>query len=405
MDPNEQQPNAAAGARRLLESSADANPVTTEELWELLGRYRRALVDLLAVQDLDAWQPPARGTRNGILRRTDDLAESGFVERRLALLRMRDGREQTSPPDAGATDASAVREQAALVALLSARAADRRWPEITADILDRGSALWVWHQLVAPALVGPSEEGDALAAAAEQIRRWAERGWRLTTILDEDYPARLREIHQAPPFLFSRGALIPNDPAVSVVGSRKASDHGLAMAAGVTHELVSRRVTVVAGLAQGIDAAVHRTALADGGRTVGVIATGISRVYPAENAGLHEEIASRGLLLSQFWPEAPPQKHNFLMRNATMSGYGLATIVVEAGEKSGARVQARLGVEHGRPVILTDLVVDRNRWAQALTGQPGVHVASSSREAADIVDQLIAERADVDADIERLASA
>jgi DNA processing protein len=138
---------------------------------------------------------------------------------------------------------------------------------------------------------------------------------------------------------------------------------------------------------------------------VAVIGTGISRVYPPENAGLHEEIARRGLLLSQFWPEAPPQKHTFLMRNATMSGYCLATIVVEAGEKSGARVQARLAVEHGRPVILTDLVVERNEWARALAGRPGVQVASGLREAAKLIDELVAGQHDVSADLDRLASA
>jgi len=343
---------------------------------------------------------------NGASRQRDDIIENEFVETRPALLRVRDMREKSSPPYAGGMGTSELQEQAALVALLQARAANRSWSEISADVLESGSALEVWHRLVPPMLVdSPGQSDDALEAAARQINRWAEQGWPLTTILDEGYPVRLREIHQAPLFLFSRGSLIPDDPAVSVVGSRQASDRGLAIAVGVTHELVSRGVTVVAGLARGIDAAAHRTALADGGRTVGVIATGISRVYPPENAELHEEIASRGLLLSQFWPDAPPQKHHFLMRNATMSGYGLATVVVEAGEKSGARVQARLAVEHGRPVILTDLVVERNQWAQALRGRPGVHVASSLREVADVVDQLISERADVHADLERLASA
>ena len=109
------------------------------------------------------------------------------------------------------------------------------------------------------------------------------------------------------------------------------------------------------------------------------LGTGISRAYPAENRGLQEEIAVGGLLLSQFWPDAPPQQRNFPMRNATMSGYGLATIVVEAGEHSGARIQARLAVEHGRPVILTSDVVERNAWAQALATRPGVAVAGSLR--------------------------
>jgi DNA processing protein len=310
-----------------------------------------------------------------------------------------------SSPYAGEMGTSRLQEQAALVALLQAKAPGRRWPDITADVLELGSALEVWHQLTPAVLMDPPGEADALTAAAGEIRRWSERGWTLTTILDRDYPARLREIHQAPPVLFSRGSLMANDPAVSVVGSRKASERGLSMAVGVARELVSRRVTVIAGLARGIDSAAHRTALAEGGRTVAVIATGISRVYPPENRDLHEEIASRGLLLSQFWPEAPPQKHTFLMRNATMSGYGLATVVVEAGERSGARVQARLAVEHGRPVILTDLVVERNEWARALIGRPGVHVADSLRQVGDIVEQLMVERADINAELQRLASA
>jgi DNA processing protein len=309
------------------------------------------------------------------------------------------------PPYAGTVDTSRLPEQAALVALLQDKAAGRHWPEITADVLEAGSAIEVWQRRTPAVLLDPPGERDALEAAAQEILRWAGHGWMLTTILDDDYPARLREIHQAPPVLFSSGALMPHDPAVSVVGSRKASDRGLAMAAGVARELVARGVTVVAGLARGIDTMAHRTALAHGGRTVAVIATGISRVYPPENHDLHEEIASRGLLLSQFWPEAPPQKHTFLMRNATMSGYGLATVVVEAGEKSGARVQARLAVEHGRPVILTELVVDRNDWAKALVGRPGVHVASALRQVSDIVDQLVAEPADVNAELKRLASA
>jgi DNA processing protein len=314
-------------------------------------------------------------------------------------------RGKTPRPYAKAMSASEGPEQAALVALLEDDAAQRSWADIIAEVQDAGSARKVWERRVPATLIGPPGEPDPLAAAADEIRRWAEHGWTLTTILDPQYPVRLREIHQAPPFLFSRGELRPDDTAVSVVGSRNASERGLAMAAAVAHELVDRDVSVVAGLARGIDTAAHRTALDAGGRTVGVIATGISRVYPPENAYLHEEIATRGLLLSQFWPEAPPQKHTFLMRNATMSGYGLATVVVEAGEKSGARVQARLAVEHGRPVILTDLVVERNEWAQALVGRPGVHVADGPREVARTVDHLIAERADVSAALDRLAPA
>ena len=233
-------------------------------------------------------------------------------------------------------------ERAALVALLQTRPKGLRWAEITAEVLESASALEVWHRLVPATLVEPPGQPDALESAAQDLDLWASQGSTLVTILDSDYPVRLRGIHQAPPVLFARGSLIRDDSAVSVVGSRKASDRGLAIAAGVARELVARGVTVAAGLALGIDTAAHRAALAGGGRTVAVIGTGINKVYPAENRDLHEEIASRGLLLSQFWPDAPPQKQNFLMRNATMSG-------IWAGHSRGRswRAQRRSGLRRG----------------------------------------------------------
>jgi DNA processing protein len=303
----------------------------------------------------------------------------------------------------GRADSGALAERAALVALLRERPGRRGWAELTAGVLEAGSARAVWERLVPPALVPPPGEPDPLDAAAQQIGRWGDRGWRLLSILDEDYPARLRGIHQAPPVLFARGTLLRDDLAVSVVGSRQASSRGLGIAAGVARELTARGVTVLAGLALGIDTAAHRAALEAGGRTVSVIGTGIDRAYPAQNGDLQEEIAARGLVLSQFWPGAPPQRHNFLMRNATMSGYGLATVVVEAGEQSGSRAQARIAVEHGRPVILTAPVVERNDWARALVGRPGVHVAGHLQAVLDIVDHLIAEPAAVGAALRRLA--
>jgi DNA processing protein len=295
-------------------------------------------------------------------------------------------------------------EHAALVALLQTRPQGLRWPEISAEVLEAGSALEVWHRLVPATMLELPNQPGALESAAREINRWADQGCTLVSILDADYPARLRGIHQAPPVLFARGTLVADDSAVSVVGSRQASERGLAIASGVAHELVSRGVTVVAGLALGIDTAAHKAALKDDGRTVAIIGTGLNKVYPAGNRALHQEIASRGLLLSQFWPDAPPQRQNFLMRNATMSGYGLATVVVEAGEQSGARAQARMAVEHGRPVILTDLVVDRNNWAKALVGRPSIYVASGPRAVLDVVDQLVADRAALGNELRRFVA-
>jgi len=293
-------------------------------------------------------------------------------------------------PYAGVMISGRFEEHAALVALLRAQPDGLSWPEIAAELLETGSAAEVWdHHAPAPALISLPDEITP-DSVAEDLRSWQARGYRLLSILDDDYPVRLRGVQQAPPVIFTRGSVIADDQAVSVVGSREASAGGLAMAADVARALAARRMTVIAGLARGIDTAAHRATLDAGGRTVAVIGTGIGRVYPAENRELQEEIADRGLVLSQFWPDAPPQKHTFLMRNATMSGYGLATVVIEAGETSGARAQARMAVEHGRQVILADQVVARNEWAQQLVGRPGVHTADSVDDVVDIVEQVVA---------------
>lgn len=123
-------------------------------------------------------------------------------------------------------------ERAALVALLRARPGGMRWADITAEVLASGGALEVWHRLVPATLVDAPGEPNALDAAAEQIAGWAEQGWMLVTILDLNYPVRLRDIHQAPPVLFARGSLIRDEPAVSVVGSRKAYRHQPCLPAG-----------------------------------------------------------------------------------------------------------------------------------------------------------------------------
>lgn len=298
-----------------------------------------------------------------------------------------------------------LEERAALVALLAERPKGATWAAITADVLEAGSALAVWDRTVPASLIDKPGVESPLVTAVRQIEQWSHQSLHFLTVLDPDYPARLRGIHQAPPVLFARGELVVDDLAVSVVGSRRASERGLEIADAVARSLVARKLSVVAGLALGIDTAAHRAALNAGGRTVAVIGTGINKVYPASNRDLHDEIASRGLLLSQFWPDAPPQKHTFLMRNATMSGYGIATVVVEAGEQSGARAQARMAVEHGRPVILTDLVVSKNTWAQALVNRPGVRVAEGLADVMVAIDEIISDREAITSALSGLALA
>lgn len=295
-------------------------------------------------------------------------------------------------------------EQAALVALLRARPERRSWADLTAEVIAAGSAVDVWERLVPASLLELDAVDDPRAVAARDIEGWRGQGHTFLTVLDEDYPERLKAIHEAPPVLFTRGELRRHDPAVSVVGSRAASDRGLSIARNVAKSLTDSGYTVVAGLALGIDSAAHEATLSAGGRTVAFIGTGINNVYPATNRLQHKVIADRGLLVSQFWPDAPPQKHTFLMRNATMSGYGIATVVVEAGETSGARAQARMAVEHGRPVVLTDLVVERNTWAQSLVGRPGVHVADSTEQVMNIVESVASEMTALETQLRDLVS-
>jgi DNA processing protein len=282
------------------------------------------------------------------------------------------------------------RERATLVALLQERSQVASWPGVAVEIIEAGSARSVWDVHHENSLFD-ADPPAPIANADRELVAWQTAGLGVHTFRDASYPAQLREIHQVPPVLFSRGTLCPGEPAVSVVGSRRASDQSLNWASEVSAALVSAGITVVSGLAAGIDAAAHTAALNAGGRTVAVLGTGINRVYPTANRDLQERIAGEGLVLSQFWPDAPATKKTFPLRNATMSGYGRATIVVEAGETSGARIQARLGVEHGRPVILRDCVVGANDWAAALLGRPGVHVVSGVDDVLTLLDGLDAD--------------
>jgi DNA processing protein len=200
-------------------------------------------------------------------------------------------------------------------------------------------------------------------------------GIRLTTVLDEDYPANLRTIYNLPPFLFYRGTLDSSDArSVAVVGTRHATHNGLRLAADAAWELAKHDVTILSGLARGIDTAAHRAALDAGGRTIAVMGTGILRYYPTENEALAERITQHGALVSQFWPTAPPTSYNFPRRNVVTSGMGQGTVVVEASATSGAKMQARLALEHGKRVFLLHDLVTSQRWAQRYVERGAIEV-------------------------------
>ena len=222
--------------------------------------------------------------------------------------------------------------------------------------------------------------------AVEEIRRAEDAGAKLVTVLDDDYPANLRVIYNLPPFLFYRGRLERDDArSVAVVGTRDASDEGIDRARRMAGLLAEHDVTVLSGLARGIDTAAHEETLAQGGRTIAVLGTGILRCYPKENSELAERIVQSGALVSQFWPSQPPTTYNFPRRNVVTSGMSQGTVVIEASETSGAKMQARLALEHGKRVFLVSRLVTSQPWAQKYVENRG---AIEIRSVEDVLARL-----------------
>jgi DNA processing protein len=237
-------------------------------------------------------------------------------------------------------------------------------------------------------LVSELERLDELMIIVqEEMAPAFEAGASLTTVIDDDYPLNLRLIHNLPPFLTFRGSLRADDTsAVAVVGTRKPTEAGLELARKLSTGLVEKGVTVLSGLAAGIDTAAHNAALEAGGRTVAVIGTGILRSYPKQNTALQLQIGrDGGAVVSQFFPSAPPLRSNFPLRNIVMSGMGQGTVVVEASHTSGARLQARKALEHGKKVFLPRTLVETYDWAHKYSRRPGAFVVDDVQE---IVERL-----------------
>jgi DNA processing protein len=234
------------------------------------------------------------------------------------------------------------------------------------------------------ALAAASGNLDERQGTVEEMLEGAQAdGIQLTTVLDEDYPVNLRTIYNLPPFLFYKGTLRPDDAlSVAVVGTRQASADGLSRAGRMARLLVADGVTVLSGLARGIDTVAHQTCLDAGGRTIAVLGSGIRRIYPPENRDLAEQITENGAIVSQFWPDAPPTSYTFPRRNVVTSGMSQGTVVIEASATSGAKMQARLAVEHGKQVFLLHSLVAEREWARKYLERPRVHEVS---DVADIV--------------------
>ena len=170
--------------------------------------------------------------------------------------------------------------------------------------------------------------------------------------LDPTYPARLKMIADPPPLLYITGTLTEQDElAVAIVGARRATAAGRAMTEELSHDLAGAGMTVVSGLARGVDAAAHRGALAAQGRTIAVLGCGVDQTYPPEHEQLRRQIEERGAILSEVSMGAPPHSHHFPRRNRIISGLSLGVIVTEAAINSGSLITARLAAEQGREVF------------------------------------------------------
>jgi len=182
---------------------------------------------------------------------------------------------------------------------------------------------------------------------------WADKnGYEIVTISDHNYPAALRDLYDPPPFLFLKGTVTDADSrAMAMVGSRNATEYGRSMATRIAGDMARHGVTVVSGMALGIDAASHRGALEAGGRTIAVLGSGIDVVYPRENKKLYAQIVEQGAVISEFFPGVDPNPGHFPRRNRIIAGLSRGVIVIEAGEKSGALLTADMALAYGRELF------------------------------------------------------
>ena len=214
------------------------------------------------------------------------------------------------------------------------------------------------------------------ATSLEQVwERIQAKGIQILTWEDQGFPQRLRDVENAPPVLYIRGELAPEDEwAEAVVGTRRVTAYGRQVTEHICRVLAQSGVTVVSGLARGVDSIAHQTALEAGGRTLAVLGCGVDRVYPPEHRQLAEKIIASGALISDYPVGTPPEARNFPPRNRIIAGLSLATVVVEAGERSGALITAEFALEQGREIFAVpgNILAPQSRGTNRLI-QQGAH--------------------------------
>jgi DNA processing protein len=215
-----------------------------------------------------------------------------------------------------------------------------------------------------------------------------QKGYKIITLADSLYPPLLREIPDPPPFLYVSGRLDGSPKNIAVVGSRNPTAYGISTTQKLCADLCAHGITIVSGMAVGIDTAAHRGALAGKGKTVAVLGSGLNRIYPSQNLSLFEKISEKGAVISEFGLNAEPEAHHFPIRNRIISGMSMGTVVVEATRKSGSLITARLAAEQNREVFAVPGSIQsfKSTGTHALIKQG----AKLVENAQDVIEELVA---------------
>jgi DNA processing protein len=251
----------------------------------------------------------------------------------------------------------------------------------------RSSATELQAAGLSPAQARSIATGCSFDDAVDQQGRMMKAGAQLISIQDSRYPKQLREIYDPPLVLFSLGRTeLLDTPGIAVVGTRRPSPYGLAATERLSSDLAKAGLTIVSGMARGIDTAAHRAALAVGGRTVAVFGCGVDVLYPSENRKLYGEIAREGLLLSEFPMGAPAYPQNFPIRNRIVSGLSNGVLIVEGAQHSGSAITAKVGMDQGREVFaVPGNITSRMSWGPNLLIKQGAKLV---QEWTDVTEEL-----------------
>jgi DNA processing protein len=226
---------------------------------------------------------------------------------------------------------------------------------------------------------------QSIKAELDQVNQ---KGYKIITLVDSSYPPLLREIPDPPPFLYVSGSLDGSPKNIAVVGSRNPTAYGISATQKLCADLSAQGVTIVSGMAVGIDTAAHQGALAGKGKTVAVLGSGFNKIYPSQNLKLFERISEKGAVITEFELDAEPEAHHFPIRNRIISGMSMGTVVAEATRKSGSLITARLAADQNREVFAVPGSIQsfKSTGTHALIKQG----AKLVENAQDVMEELVA---------------